>query len=385
MRILLIGLLSFHFFFSQGQKRFDITLWDFTPSQRMVLIEALATGVASPLDSSDDAQFLDPELVKLTKIEIPTLRAVAFLQLLNRSHLDHFSLVMDHLEDTAFVVHDHGHYGFRFEAVTEMILDEAEWPTKELRDSTLQALMLLPYKYLSTYEGVQAVRTNPKYYACIKQMIVTPRVVSGGYHLNNEVLKEKAMYGLAKYRIPSDIAFLKVELLKNYWNLKETAFRLLRDFPDTAYLDVLEQYHRRGFYRTLNYQKDGFTGFKYEHVNAEDFIRAVGAHHHKRAAVILDTIMQRIPRFTNVDDPDYLKLIVVNTFSTSEVPAFQYLKRKYAKAVAESKAQQFRSTEILRVIDSTVNSLVDSTSIDIDPGLKKQEKKSIRWYRWFEE
>lgn len=350
-----------------------------------MLIEALATGVASPLDSSGDAQFLDPELVKLAKIEIPTLRAVAFLQLLHRSHLDHFSLVMDHLEDTAFVVHDHGHYGFRFEAVTEMILDEAEWPTKELRDSTLQALMLLPYKYLSTYEGVEAVRTNPKYYASIRQMIVTPRVVSGGYHLNSEVLKEKAMYGLAKYRIPSDIAFLKVELLKNYWNLKETAFRLLTDFPDTAYLDVLEKYHRRGFYRTLNYQKDGFTGFKYEHVNAEDFIRAVGAHHHKRAAVILDTIMQRIPRFTNIDDPDYLKLVVVKTFSTSEVSAFQYLKRKYAKAVAESKAQQFRSTEILRVIDSTVNSLVDSTSIDIDPGVKKQEKKSVRWYRWFEE
>jgi hypothetical protein len=385
MKFLLAGLLSSLFLFSQGQKKFDITLWDFTPAQRVVLIGALSTGVVNRLDRASDALFSDPELIKLSKIEIPSLRAVAFLQMFQRQHMDHFSLLMDHLEDTAFIVHDHGHYGFRFEAVTEMILDEAEWPSTFLRDSTFRALMKLPFKYLPTYDGVEAIRSDPQYYDSIKQMIIAPRIVSGGFHMKTEVLKEKAMYGLAKYRVPTDVAFLKLEMLKNYWNLKATAFRLMRDFPDTAYLDVLEQYHRRGFYRTLNYQKDGFTGYKYEDVDAEDFVRAVGAHHHKRAAIIIDSIMQRIPRFKYIDDPNYLKSIVVSTFLNSEVPAFQYLKRKYSKAVAEAKAQQLNSVEIMRVIDSTVSSIVDSVGNNFTPSDEVPAKPRITWYRWYAE
>jgi hypothetical protein len=111
--------------------------------------------------------------------------------------------------------------------------------------------------------------------------------------------------------------------------LSNTSLNLLKDFPDTCFLDFIEYYHRRFFYRIINNQTDDFSGYQYDKVDAESFIEAVAAQQNRRGALILDTMMQWLPKIKCSRNLDYVIGKVENAIAQQDVEAFAWLRRKY--------------------------------------------------------
>jgi len=115
---------------------------------------------------------------------------------------------------------------------------------------------------------------------------------------------EYALYGLAKFHKKENIQIIKDKLLKQVWELSDISFRLMKEFPDTAYLDVLQAYHRRQFYKFSGIRPHGFTGYNADRAAPEDFIEALVVQQNDRSAKLLDTMLTYLPKYTCMPDKE---------------------------------------------------------------------------------
>ena len=151
-------------------------------------------------DSSLRNMATDKELNELILSEHPILRASAFREMLHRKSFNHFDILMNHLDDTAFVAIDEGEFGIWHRTVSDYILEEANWKTHEAKNKTIE-LVLTKHNYLrSAYIILLQIEPQEKYYSLIKDMATRPRRLSDdGYELDFDDI-EYALYGLAKYK-----------------------------------------------------------------------------------------------------------------------------------------------------------------------------------------
>ena len=81
----------------------------------------------------------DQEVEKLSQSEHPILRVYALRQMLERESFNHFEVVMNHLDDTAYVTTDKGEFGFGFEMVSDDLLYQAGWKTQREKNITINS------------------------------------------------------------------------------------------------------------------------------------------------------------------------------------------------------------------------------------------------------
>ncbi len=336
---------------------------DFREKLQPYLTKMVARGIVMSSDSTLQHMATDDELVYLGTSEHPILRAAAFREMLSRKSFNHFDILMAHLDDTALVATDGGEFGIWYRTVSDDILQEAGWNTKDEKDKTVEQV-LTRHNYLrSAYRVLLQIEPQEKYYPFIKEMATRSRRLApyDGYELDFVDI-EYALYGLAKFRKKTDVEFIKEKLSEHIWRLSDVSFRLMKEYPDTAYLDILQTYHRRNFYNFSGDDRDGFTGNDHNHASSKAFIEALVSQQSNESAQLLDTILHRLPSITCVPNKDYIEDEVVMQIWENPTAVYTKLKDR-----VRGRAEQILKGRIVFPNDR-YNKPIDTT------------KENIRWY-----
>jgi hypothetical protein len=278
--------------FSCNRTKQPFAIKDFPEKLQPYLTKMVKKGIVMERDSALQHLATDAELERLGNCEHPILRAAAYREMMERKSFNHFDIIMKHLDDTAFVFIDAGEFGIWDRTVSEDILEEATWKTKEEKIKTVDEV-LSNHNYLRpAYTILKYLEPQEKYYSFIKDMATRPRRLDpyAGHELGFGDI-EYALFGLAKFKKKGDAEIIKNRLMRYAWRLSDISFQFMKEFPDTAYFDVLQTYYRRQFYQFSGNRPHGFTGFPADRVAPEDFIDALVVQQSARSANLLDTML----------------------------------------------------------------------------------------------
>jgi hypothetical protein len=361
-RKLLIPILIIWLVSCKNEQGYNNAIKDFRKSLQPFLVEIVSKGIVMYYDSSRIKTITDNELLRLGKSENPVLRATAFREMLERNTFDHFDLLMNHLDDTAIVATDAGEFGIWHRTVSDDILQEANWKTSEAKSKTIEQV-LTNHNYLRcAYTSLKQLEPQEKYYPYIKDMATRPRrLADDEYELDFDDI-EYALYGLAKFKRQNDVKLIKKQMMQNVRKLSDLSFKLMQEFPDTAYFDVLQTYHRRQFYRFSGNRPGGFSGYIADRAAPEDFIEALAIQQNDKSAKLLDTMLSRIPLQTCMPDKDNIVNEVITAIWDHPCSAYTRLREKI-----KPKAEE--------ILKWQISIPLDSFAVPVDT-----TKKIIRWY-----
>ena len=335
----LSALIMLNFSCKKGQDKYAIK--DFRKSLQPFLSKIVSEGLVTYQDSAAIKSISDDELTMLEKAENPILRATALQEMMDRVSFNTYDIVKNHLGDTAIVASDNGEFGIKFETVSDCLINVARWETANERDKTIEAV-LSKHDYLeSAYTILTSIEAQEKYYPYIKDMATRPRRLSRheGYELGfNEI--EYALFGLAGFKKKEDVQIIKNKMMNHVWDLSYISFRLMKEFPDTAYLDVLQEYHRRQFYMFSGNRPHGFTGYNADKASPENFIDALVVQQNERSASLLDTILIYLPKVTCMPDKETILDHAIEQIWNHPCPAYTRIREKVkfkAKKILEGR------------------------------------------------
>ena len=203
--ILLVLILTANFVSCKTDVRFKYAIRDFKISLQTSLTHIVSKGI---VDNDTSVNFLrthatNQELLNLCQSEHPLLRAVAFRLLLERPDIDHFHLLMNHLDDTSTIAKDAGEWGIKYSTVSDDIIGHSNWKDVQEKNKTIYKV-IFEHSYLkSAYNILYKLEPEDKYYKYIKKMAQEDRDF-------NDI--EYALFGLAKYKKPEDIEIIKISL-----------------------------------------------------------------------------------------------------------------------------------------------------------------------------
>lgn len=305
------------------------TIKDFRASLQPGLTKIVTSGIVGYSDDSTLSKIAtDEELLQLSRSEHPVLRASALREILSRKSIDHFNVIMNHLNDTALVPTDAGEFGIWFRTVSDDLLQEATWKTQEAKNKTIEQV-LTRHNYLhSAYEILLQIEPQEKYYPFIKDMATRPRrLTDEGYELDFGVI-EKALYGLAKFEKPEDRNIIRKALSENAWQISHTSFRLMKEFPDNDYAEIFQTYYPSQFYRFTGNRRGGFSGYEVGRADPEDFINALVVQKTNWSAKLLDTMLITLPRIERMPDKKNIYNDIVMAIWDHPCPAYAKLREK---------------------------------------------------------
>jgi len=266
----------------------------------------------------------DKELEQLSKSEHPVLRAVAFREMLERPSFNHFDLMMNNLDDTAIVATDAGEWGLWYFRVSDDMLMNGRWRDSATRGRTIEEIILKHNFLTCAYLRAGWVETNEKFYPAIKEMVQRERGQFDTYEQ-----KSKAVYALAAFKKKEDIPLIKEILQQNIWHGDETTFDLMADFPNDTYLEILEDFYPKRFYRSLC--KEGFRNPDI----AVYFIQSIATYKNERSEKILDSILNRKPFVPCSTDTGYLKIQLARAIWNNPCPAYAKLRKQVESRIAQ--------------------------------------------------
>jgi hypothetical protein len=335
LKQLLLPTLLVCFLSCKNEQANTYAIKDFRKSLRPFLFTIVSKGIVTHHDNSQLESITDDELIRLGKSENPVLRATALKEMLDRSSFSYFDVVMNHLDDTAIVAVDNGEFGIGFQTVSDYLIERTRWETFRARNETIERV-LTKHNYLrSAYTILFPLEPLEKYYPYIKDMATRPRRIDPyeGFELDFGDI-EYALYGLAKFKKKEDIRSIKHKLAEHAWELSDISFQLMKEYPDTAYLDVLQSYHRRQFYRFSGNRPHGFSGFNADRAAPEDFIQALVVQQNDRSAKLLDTMLTNLPKYPCMPDKETIINEVIKEIWKHPYPAYARL-REIIKPKAE--------------------------------------------------
>lgn len=360
---LIILLLTLIFYSCGNTSKYSYAIKDFPRRLQPYLTRMVEKGIVMGSDSVLRHMATDAELERLGRSEHPILRAAAFREMLERKSFNHYDILMAHWDDTALVFTDAGEFGIWDRTVTDDILQEAVWKTQETKNKTIEQV-LAKHNYLrSAYIILVQLKPHEKYYSFVKDMAIRPRRL--GRYEGSELGFgdiEYALYGLAKFKKKEDVEVIKKKMMKHVWDLSDISFRLMKEFPDTAYLDVLQTYHRRPFYKFSGNRPHGFSGFVADRAAPEDFIQALVVQQNDKSAKLLDTMLNRLPLQICMPDKENITNEVITAIWEHPCPAYARLRDKI-----KPKAEE--------ILKWRISIPLDTPTIPIDT-----TERIIRWY-----
>lgn len=313
---------------NRGNK-YPYAIKDFRKALQPYLTKIVEKGIVMHFDSALHNMATDKELVRLGQSEHPILRSTAFWEMLQRKSFNHFDVLMGHLDDTAHVLVDYGEFGFRDMTVSDDILDRAKWKTEQALAATIDEVISKHNYLASAYLVLNKIKPQEKYYPIIRDMALRPRRIDDIYHFETGFPDiEYALYGLAKFKKKGDVTMIKTKLLSHVYELGEVSFKLMKEYPDTAYLEVLNKYHRENFYRSLGTQLHGFTGSEKFRAEPKDFIEALAQQENTASAKLLDTILKRLPYYKDRYGNNEAEFDVIDIVWKHPSPVYAQLREK---------------------------------------------------------
>lgn len=344
---LLILLLS-----CKNDKGYTYAIKDFRKPLQPYLTKIVSKGIVMYYDSSLRHMATDNELMYLGKSEHPVLRASAFREMLHRKSFNQFDVLMSHLDDTAIVATDAGEFGIFYRTVSDDILQEAKWESKEDKNKTINEV-ITKHNYLkSAYTILGQIEPQEKYYSFIKNMATRKRNYDEelGEQGFDEI--EYALYGLAKFKKKDDIKIIREQLLENCWRISRLSFTLMKEFPDTSYLQVFEKYYPRNFYPICRDQSSD---------KAVDFINSIAIYKNQRSSNILNSILNRKPFINCSADTSYIKDQLTYAIWDNECATYSKLRKQIEPRVRKDEKSEIELPSIEPVellIDSSEEKIV---------------------------
>jgi hypothetical protein len=263
--------------------KYPYTVKDYSNNLQPYLLKALTLGLPG-YDSA--VHFLNEqssveELKKLALCEHPVLRMLALRVLMWRKEIDHYPIIMSHLDDSAMVATDEGEFGMGMKTVTDFMLQHAHWASKEKRNEAADFILMHHNNFSSAYIILRRLPLNEKYYAIVKEMVQRENH-SYDYEIEN------ALWYLAQFNRKEDISLIKSIMDANDWWLGQDSFKIMEEYPDDRYLDILQYYGKSTLWRDM--RSDDFRNDRMQY-----FYEAVGVYKNKRAADLLSWLLKYIP------------------------------------------------------------------------------------------
>ena len=267
---------------------------DFKKSLQPYLLHVVSRGIVGHDSATRYIQLRTTveELERLSKSEHPVLRAIAFEAMLERPEFDHFAVIMNNLSDTAVVSRDQGEWGFQHIKVSDHIIENGRWKDTAALQKTIEKL-ILHNNYLTTaYTALTKIEPGPEHYSSIRKMAEryrrneeeTGESTFTDIHFNT---REYALFALAKYKKPEDIAFIHQVLFSHTPDLSPESFHLMQEYPHESYMEIYEDYFAHRFYHKICREQSTYS--------AEPFITSVATYKNERSAEILNAILNRKP------------------------------------------------------------------------------------------
>jgi len=200
------------------------------------------------------------------------------------------------------------------------LVESAHWKTEADKQRTVDEI-ILHHGYLhAAYTSLRKVSLQGKYYANIRAMVQRDR--------NYEEI-EGALFALANYKKKEDIRLIKETLSWLNPSMSAISFRLMRDYPDTAYMEVLRYYFdKRRFYRNLSRSE------YYAWDAGPEFLRTVASYRSDSSARILKAILNRKPFCSCTADTNSLKETLLRAIWANPCPAYVEVRRQIQPEMA---------------------------------------------------
>jgi len=327
-----------------------VAIRDFRKSLQPYLAELASKGCVY---SSNATQYIKvnaslEELKQLSQSENPIFRAFAFRAMLERPGIDHFQLIMTNLDDSAIVATDDavGREGgasrdqlqIEFSRVSEYLLTHGKWKDSNARLETINEV-ILNHNYLrSAYEKLLEIPAEEKYYPYIRKMLERECGEDVVFRLLTDKDYECAIYGIAKFKKAEDLPLIR-EALSDAW-LSDISFRLMQEFPNDSYMEILENFYRRQFYNDYRRYRRDINWYS----STASFLRAIASYKNERSATILDSILNKepvMPGVLNSETIHWIKLELVGAILDNDCDAYSKLRSqlaaKYPRMVEEYK------------------------------------------------
>lgn len=266
--------------------KYHYTIRDFPDSLRTDLRKIVNYGfIGSPSYESAGnirMRISDNDCKRLALSEHPILRSLALDILCNRHHLDHYSIMMHHLDDTAYVNWYYQCASFTFITVSDFMVKEYKWYTEEEKKRTVEKI-IRDHNYLqSAYEALHKTTLTEAHYPFVRKMAEKEALMK---------FRSEALLHLAGYKKITDTGFLHKALYRSRHELDANAFGIMELYQDPFYFDMLKRYFPVGYYRNFC-KKDP------ERNNTEtalSYVNALAAYRSNESAVILEKILFQEP------------------------------------------------------------------------------------------
>ncbi len=219
------------------------------------------------------------ELKKLSKSEHPILRLAALEIIKDKNKGDHYALINDFLDDTAIVIVDEGEFGQNLRKIADVIFNRSEWRSSEQIKKTREKIILKHNNLSEAYENLKKIPAEERFYQSVREMANRLRP----FH---EI--EWAIYKLAEYRKTGDIELIKKIMLANIFRMGSLCFKLMEEFPNPAYIEVLNKF------RSLEFPQRRFPEFVEGGENLhKEFLTAFMSYKNDSSASALKQIIRK--------------------------------------------------------------------------------------------
>ena len=143
---------------------------------------------------------------------------------------------------------------------------------------------------------------------------------------------EEALFELASYKRKEDIPLIKKILLDNCWELQYRSFKLIKEYPDKSYMEILQKYFKHQFFK---YACDD-PPIDYPDTN-EYFLNTLASYKNKDAFEILGYILKRKPLLPCPNgDPSNIKQILYYAIWNNRCEQFSTLLKEVELYIKES-------------------------------------------------
>jgi hypothetical protein len=321
----------------KNDNKYPYAIKDFRRDLQPHLTRIVTNGLVMYGDSALQYMATDQELEQLGRSEHPVLRAMAFREMLQRKSINHYEILMGHLDDTVIVPTVAGEFGIWYRMVSDDILRESEWENQEAKNKTIEQVMT-QHNYLhSAAIIIPELDVNERFYPFIKTMAARPRKDNPFFPEVEFQDIEYALYGLARFRKKEDVALIKKRLMSNLYNLRDVSFVLMKEYPDTAYLDVFQAYFPLAFH-------DFNCKSRFETPTTE-YIESLAVYQNERSAEIMEKILQQLPHLQCRPNSGNYEQMLIQSIWEHPCPAYSRLREKI-KSKAETYSRQTFKMEI---------------------------------------
>jgi len=226
-----------------------------------------------------DSMITDNELLRLTKSEHPLLRVYALSRIFERPSMEHFDLMMSHLDDTALVNVDRGEFGIRQVFVSDYMLEEGKWKSYESRNKTMEEVLKNHNYLLSAFDIPEKMELNETHLPYIRKIVNGFASHEGTIRFGRFGSFERILYTLASFQKEEDIQLVVQAMDYQLYRLGKTSFLLMRFFPDARYLQLLKKYALKYF----NFNEESEIG---------DCINTIASYKNEESRKILEQLIE---------------------------------------------------------------------------------------------